>query len=382
MDDLTYFIHNPPDGYEYRIKATGYYKWFDRNPALQRLKHHLLSRAVPINLVKSFLERGQRPPPGMALTHAVNHLILRDEPWVVEVEHPALLLDDRLEWLNRRFYRRLLERRLASPCCRKIITYTRAAQQSILNNLDCARFKEKLEWIPLAAPAASGATRAPQRDGKVRLLFVGSINYPTVFYSKGGLEALRTFAVLRERYPQLELYFRSALPAAVKGDFRALPGLHLIETPLPREDLEALYASCDIFLYPAHMTPRLAILEAMSYRLPVVTIDAHANAEFVADGVSGFVVKRSEQLTYLWDASIIRGRPILRSSAPFGGDLSRTDGRVIDDLAEKVGLLIEDEALRKRMGAAGREEVERGTHSMAHRNQRLKEVLDDALFPK
>ncbi|MFQ5874944.1 MAG: glycosyltransferase [Dehalococcoidia bacterium] len=377
-DDLTLFIDNPPKGYQYSIKPTGLYKWIDQNPVLQRLKHHLLSRVLPTNLLKSSLERGQRPPKGTALTHAVNHLVFRDEPWVVEVEHPALLLDDRLEWLNSGFYRRVLERRLRSPSCRKIFTYTRAAQDSILNNLDCSGFEEKLAWVPLAAPPAEGFTRVPRQDGKVRLLFVGSRNYPSVFYSKGALEVLESFVILRQRYPYLELYFRGVIPPLLKRDFEGVPGLHPLEELLPGQALRDLYGSSDVFVYPAHMTPRLAILEAMSYELPVVTIDAHANAELVTDGVSGFVIRRSQRLTYLWDAAINQGKPILRTSAPFGGPLWRTDERVIGDLVEKVSILIENEGLRRSMGVAGRQTVEHGIHSMTYRNWKLKEVLDDA----
>jgi glycosyltransferase involved in cell wall biosynthesis len=377
--DLAFFVDNPPEGYRFRIKPTGFYKWFSQNPVLPRLKHYLLSQVLPVNLLKSFLEQRRRPPEGTALTFAVNHLIFRDEPWVVEMEHPALLLDDRLEWLNSAFYRRLLERRLRSPSCRKIITYSKAAQDSILNNLDCAGWEEKLAWIPLAAPAANGFTKVPRQDGKVRLLFVGSMNYPSVFYSKGGLEVLKSFLILRQRYPNLELYFRSIVPGPLQRDFKGVPGLHLLEELLPRQALEEIFRSSDIFVYPAHMTPRLAILEAMSYELPVVTIDAHLNGELVRDGVSGFVVQRSQHLSYLWDAAIKRGKPILRTNAPFGGPLWRADERVIGDLVEKISVLVENEGLRRSMGVAGREEVERGTHSLAYRNQRLKEVLDEAI---
>ena len=377
LDDLTYFIDNPPEGYEFHIKPTGFYKWFVHNPVLPRLQHRLLSRLLPTNLLKSFLDRRPRPPKGTVLTHAVNHLIFRDEPWVVEMEHPALLLDDHVKWLNSAFYRRLLERRLRSPNCRKIITYTRAALDSILNNLECSGWEEKLAWVPLAAPATNGGARLSRQDGKVRLLFVGSMNYPG-FSSKGGLEVLQSYKILRQRYPYLELHFRGPVPASLKRDFEGMPGLHVIEELLPKQALEELYASSDIFVYPAHMTPRLVILEAMSFGLPVVTIDAHANAEMVTDGVSGFVIRRSQRLTYLWDAAINQGKPIRRPTSPFGPLPPRTDKRVIGDLVEKTSLLIENEGLRRSMGAAGRETVEHGIHSLAYRNRKLKEVLDDA----
>jgi len=55
------------------------------------------------------------------------------------------------------------------------------------------------------------------------------------------------------------------------------------------------------------------------------------------------------------------------------------DPQVVAELVEKTSILIEDEDLRRKMGRAGREEVETGKFSLEKRNNKLKRIFDDAL---
>jgi hypothetical protein len=58
--------------------------------------------------------------------------------------------------------------------------------------------------------------------------------------------------------------------------------------------------------------------------------------------------------------------------------LKTTDPRLVNDLVEKTSLLIENKEMRRKMGAAGRWQVEHGKNSLAYRNIRLKTVFDRA----
>lgn len=81
----------------------------------------------------------------------------------------------------------------------------------------------------------------------------------------------------------------------------------------------------DIFVLPSYMEDMpMAILEAMSYSLPVVSTDVAGIPEMVSDGTSGFLV-------------------------PAGN---------ADALADRLGRLIADRDLRRRMGGEGRRRVE------------------------
>jgi glycosyltransferase involved in cell wall biosynthesis len=141
------------------------------------------------------------------------------------------------------------------------------------------------------------------------------------------------------------------------------------------ERVEHEYQTADIFVLPSHSTPPFTILDAMSYELPVVTIDAWANAEIVDDGRTGLVVRRSRRVPYYFKDS-----PHPRyGTDPWLRAIQTPDPRVVDDLAAAVARLIDDPALRRRLGAAARHEVEHGRFSIAHRNAGLKRMFDEAL---
>ncbi|MFX1513991.1 MAG: glycosyltransferase, partial [Promethearchaeota archaeon] len=55
------------------------------------------------------------------------------------------------------------------------------------------------------------------------------------------------------------------------------------------------------------------------------------------------------------------------------------DPKVVMDLADKTRILIDNRELRKSMGKAGRERVEKGKFSLNKRNERLKKIFDEAI---
>jgi len=54
------------------------------------------------------------------------------------------------------------------------------------------------------------------------------------------------------------------------------------------------------------------------------------------------------------------------------------DKLVMQELLEKTQVLIEDEALRKKMGRIGRNKIETGPFSINYRNNKLKKIFDEA----
>ncbi len=52
---------------------------------------------------------------------------------------------------------------------------------------------------------------------------------------------------------------------------------------------------------------------------------------------------------------------------------------MVKDLADKIGILIENATLRHRMGRAARKEIETGKFSIKRRNEKLKEIFEEAL---
>ena len=205
----------PPRGYEF---TTGGRAW-DRVAALPTgsdlIIHNLpvlASKLLPVPLVKAWLEsKFARPPSGTSLTYAYNHTVFRQEPWVLNVEWAHMLAGFEVKQLRR--FKGVIERLLASPYCRKIVTWCEPARRSILANLDCRGFAHKIDVVPIAVHGKQ-FTKV-HREDRVRILFAGSANAPRGFvsgrlpgaylydfYQKGGQEALETYTRLKPRYPR------------------------------------------------------------------------------------------------------------------------------------------------------------------------------------
>jgi glycosyltransferase involved in cell wall biosynthesis len=96
--------------------------------------------------------------------------------------------------------------------------------------------------------------------------------------------------------------------------------------PVPHDEVPGVLSGLDIFCAPSVSDSEsfgVAAVEAMACEVPVVTSDADGFREVVLDGVTGFVVERKN----------------------------------VSAIAEKLYLLSQDAALRRRLGSAGREHV-------------------------
>ncbi|GAI07130.1 unnamed protein product, partial [marine sediment metagenome] len=153
------------------------------------------------------------------------------------------------------------------------------------------------------------------------------------------------------------------------------PNIKWLESIIPQEQLEEEFKAADIFVLPSHHTPWGLILEAMSYELPVITTDVYANPELVNDGVDGFLIKKSDKVPYPYQSSV---PPDDLARHRFKEAIRRVDPRVVQDLVQKISILMENPELRRRMGRAARWEVEEGEHSVKKRNEKLKRIFDEA----
>jgi len=209
---------------------------------------------------------------------------------------------------------------------------------------------------------------------KIKLLFVNSTNTLGLFDLKGGKEVLKAFSILRKKYDNIELLIRSDVPQRVKAEYEETGSIRFIENILPFESLEREYQSADIFLAPGYTTPISAILDAMSYELPVVATDVWCTSELVQDGVTGLLVPKSEILlnypeTTAWNYFSPQFRRVIQTE----------DIKVAQQLADKISILVEDDKLRRRFGKAARQQTEKGKFSIENRNKNLKQIFDEAI---
>ncbi len=127
---------------------------------------------------------------------------------------------------------------------------------------------------------------------------------------------------------------------------------------------------------PSYMdTFGYVVLEAMANRLPVVTTDMFALPEIVKDGETGLLVHAPiasfERNRLRTPETVQRYREAVLDEKLFAP--------VVDALEASLSRLIEDGALRKRMGEAAFKEVEQGRYSVAQRNRSLYKYYCEAL---
>lgn len=365
-------IAHPPPGYEFVTLGSlqeGIVKAASKINLSYSLFLNGIDKIVPVNLAKAYLEKFRKIPKDADLTYSFDHLIFRKEPWVVDLEYVGLLVSYDVKNFKR--YRWVIQKALASDYCKKIICATEAAKKTVLLNLDCSEFEHKLEIVPFAVHKKDFTKRFT--NDKIKLLFVGSANIVGQFETKGGIETLEAFILLSRKYDNLQLVVRSDVPRSIKGECRDCGNIRIIEERIPWEMLEREFQSADIFLLPVHNTPFSVFLDAMSYELPIVTIDSWANSEVVEDGKTGLVAKKSEKIPYYVENYIPSfGTPQFKKA------VRTPDPEVVQELVEKASILIESEERRRRMGKAGRQEVEHGRFSIERRNEKLKRIFDEA----
>jgi len=370
-------LTSPPSGYSF---ITSVSNWDNISSVATKIdllysfQLNVLSRFFPPNLAKAYLERFKKKPSDAELTYSVGHLIFRKEPWVVDMEYVTQLTGYNYRHFNR--FKGLIEKTFASENCRKIICWTEAGKKTILFNMNCEKFENKIEVVPLAVPKKNFVKK--YNGQRVKLLFVGSANIPGEFEYKGGKEVLEAFFLLQKKYANIELIVRSDVPDELKTKYaNKMENVRLIEGIIPFEQLEHEFKTADIFLFPAHSTPGLVILEAMSYELPVVTTDVWANTEMVENDKTGFVIKRSKRIQY-YKGNLIPNWSHYPTSG-FIRFIKETDPVVVNALVEKTAVLIENKDLSRKMGKAGRVKVEEGRFSAEGRRQEMKRVFDEAL---
>lgn len=370
-------IQYPPDGYEFIIDKT-----IGRKKKLHTIRNSIMPVANYVHMLpyaayfwwwyKLYTGRSLRKiPSNIDLTYSAHRLVSRREPWVVALEHVGDLCPVQYDIGHLRFYRSIIEKVLSSTYCKKIMPWLDYGKKTLLFNLNCKKFKDKIETVHLAVHPKH-FTKKHKKD-KVTLLFVGTVhtgNIPESFELKGGKEVLEAFKILSRKYDNLELIIRSYIPSSIESRYSKIlksERIKIIDKILPWKQFEQTFKSSDVFLLPGHRPPGLAILDAMSYELPAIVIAVRGYQEIVEDGKTGFLIRKSKRIPYhLYGERLIEA-------------IKYVDPRVVRDLVEKTSILIENETLRRKMGRVARKKIETGKFSIERRNEKLKEIFDEAI---
>lgn len=369
---------NPPEGFKV-ITGTdsvdsvwSSLKKRDRLPTWgYRLSRHILPPKLLVGLKRSI----SRPEVARDLTLTTGHLLVTNEPWILEIEaphHPVSYSRFQLQLLKG-FIRRVLQ----DDACRGIICWTEAcasAMDSVFQNQEISQKTHVVRLAPDQELSSINLRESPSNDPT--LLFVGSSNIPGQFEPKGGREVIAAHKFLSSKYEDLRLIIRSDVPKDVRRECANLPRVELYEDRVEWEKMKELFNRSDIFVFPSYATPARVFLDAMCFGLPIITTDVWANSEMVRDGHNGRLIQPSDRMEYK-DSD---GVPLFRAkgSAWRNRALSEADEDLVQRVAREVDDLLGSPEVRRELGENGKKMVTNGEFSPAVRDTRLSEVLNEA----
>ncbi len=366
-------VENPPKGYKFIVvqneKKSNIISKLKKNKLILYLYKEVYQKAFnSFNLINNIFY--EKSPKDADLIFSHGQLVQEEKPWIVEIlDTPTSFAGYDLKLFRKNL--RKINKILASRWCKKIIIHTSIVRREF-ENFFSKEILKKIELLPPAIPP-SKIIEKRKNSKSIIFLFMGSINNPDDFYSKGGLEVLETFKKLSKRYDNIKLVMRAKVPQNIKERY-LLNNIEYLEETLPMARIQQLYRDADIFFFPGHFYFLMATLEAMSFGLPIIALDRHGVSEFIIDGKNGFLVKPSEKIPYPPVETPYLG---VRSKK-FINHLKVIDPIVVNRLYNRAARLIENKNLREKMGAESLK-ISNTKFSLEKRNKRLKEIFDAAL---
>lgn len=206
-------------------------------------------------------------------------------------------------WLNRTAFR----------AAKALVSWSDWAKKSLVEDYGVP--EERVTVIPPGVPIPSLHDRIDRKpNDPTRVLFVGGD-----FERKGGRLLLEAYRQRLRGRAELHLVTRSAVEPE--------PGVHVYRNVSANSStMTRLFAESDVFALPTlGDTLGIVLLEAAAAGLPVVSTRVAAIPEVVQDGVTGLLVPPADPQA----------------------------------LGDALVRLVEDDALRTRLGAAGRARAER-----------------------
>ena len=259
-------------------------------------------------------------------------LILNRKPWLIEIEHADSF--GSIKKINHK----IVENKLASNRCKKIISRCKAVTSSLLSGYNCKKFKYKIEEVFPAIPVPKFKK---EKHRKTTLLFISG--YPS-FFRKGGREVLEAFSILEKKY-DVRLIMRAKVPEEYKKKYCS-KNIIYIDKMIPYSKIYSkLYSKADIFVLPTYFDAfGISYLEAMSCGIPCIGTDIFAVPEIIENKKSGFIIHSPISNYY---KNGLHKDPGLKEE--YAREI-KIPG-VVNQLVNKCSILIENTNLRKKMGS-------------------------------
>lgn len=368
----SYFSH-APEWYEFQgernIVKQELHKKLNKGMWFSNINRYFLNFLDTTRIRDILYSKKQLPPHD--LLFSTWHLCHRKEPWILDADMVSLLTGYDVKRLEKR--KKRIEKLLLSDECKKIIPCTEKSRETFTSFFKNEEISKKIQVIYPTRPSNKGFIKKYDWK-KVRLLYVGSANFPHIFVAKWWRETLLAYKKLSEKYGDaIELFMATKVPDEFKHLTQGVKNLIIDDTITLNTGLDKVFETSDIFLQPAHYFALMAPLDAMSYELPIISTNIWAIPEYVQHEYNGLLIEGSKNVNY-------KGKYSLPNySKSFYKWISEIDDGMIEDLVKKTSLLIDNPELRKQYWKNGRAELEKWKFSIDRRNKLLSDILEKSI---
>lgn len=331
--------------------------------------HKFIRKFFTFSDLKNLRNKEQTKKLPCDLIYSVAKIPPFENNYIIDFEKVVSLADHAYDRIDKNF----LEKKFAEKNCKAILPWYDIAKRSLIETIDCRKFKDKIHVIPFGMK--SDKIKKNYNKKEISILFVSSINNPYDFELKGGIIALEVYSKLIKKYPHLLFKIRAHVPKWVEKKYGNLKGLEFIKEFLSWEEMKKLFLDSDILLEPGVGTNLM--LDCMNFALPIVAFDRWEIPEMVIDGKNGFIV----------DSSLIYGEKKTKEQFQdylknyhirhFNTYKKKFPDKVINDFVESTSKLIENKKLRVKFSKFAKSLVEKGgKYNLEKRNKKLLELFD------
>jgi glycosyltransferase involved in cell wall biosynthesis len=301
---------------------------------------------LKIPLTNSFLTKSNKKYDLIHCAHCFSKN--KNRPWIADFEGGVwqFYLGNETNFLKKKIKKMVLRKE-----CKKILPWTLKVKNLI--EKEFPEIKEKIEVVYPAFPIPS--IKRKKHKG-INLLYAARY-----FYGKGGLHTLEAIDRLTKKHKNVYGTFISAdIPEEIRNKYSKNPKIKFYDIIPQKKLFEEILPTSDVFIYPGYKDSfGFAMVEVMSFGIPIITVNGFARKEIVEDGKQGFVIDVKKDVL----------KPEMR----------KHNEKIVSEIVIKAELLIKNKKLREKMSKNCIEIIKNGKFSIKERNKKLGKIYEEAL---
>ncbi|MEM2139027.1 MAG: glycosyltransferase family 4 protein [Candidatus Woesearchaeota archaeon] len=308
------------------------------------------------------------------LIHSCQSIPISKKIFVIDFEHISALGGFNYNRVNNFLFKKFLKNALESKRCKRILPWTNAAALSLKNLIKSGIIEKKIEVVyPTIEPKINiknliKLRRKQKKNNEITFLFV-AFN----FYRKGGPEAVNAFIKLNKKIKNSKMFVICSYEKAFDDYKKQSKNIFFLGLKSKKELYEKYFLESDVFVYPTYNDSYgVVFLEAMSFGLPIITIEDFSSTELIINKKNGFVIKGYEKRWY--DDKYQMKKESTDIKKIISWQTKQEKERIVNEIYEKMLLLCENKKIMEKISKNNIEEITKGRFSNEKRNKRLFEI--------